>query len=96
MQLNTDPGFLKLTPKKVIFVGARIVHEPCVGNRLDDTLSEDKKWISNHVRIFKEKTVGNTFVTQFAVGSVDEALNHQTPRKPWSFKRYHGLYVVTQ
>lgn len=96
MQFNTDPGFVRLNPKKVIFVGAKIVHQSCAGTRLDDTLSRSKKWPSNNVRVCTAQRVGNTFVTQLAATTVDEALNHQMPRRPWSFERYHGLYVVTQ
>lgn len=95
VQLNTDPGFLELNPKKVIFVGAKIVHEPTEHLRLDELLSGSKKWKRDAVRVVTASESG-TFVDQIVVKSVDEALTHQTERRPRSSKRYHGIYVVAK
>lgn len=94
VRLNTDPGFVKLNPKKVILAGPRIIHEPCAGNRLDDMLSGNKKWMSDTQRSITENKPDCTFVKQLEVESVNEALAEQRPRRPWSLKRYHVVYVV--
>lgn len=94
---NTDPGFVSLNPKKVVMVGARIIHAPCAFNRLDDTLARKKEWLDGSVRNISSGMVANnsTFVTQLKVSSVKDALDHVTPRRSFlSSKRYHAVYQV--
>lgn len=96
-QINTDPGFLALHPQKIILVGARIVHQPCAGNRLDDTLAGSSNWESRSFRTIKNGTQANfgTFITQWQVNSVQDAIQDIPPKKSlFSSERYRRVYVV--
>ncbi len=44
VEFNTDPGFVAMNPKKLILIGARIIHTSCVGQRLDEKLINTKQW----------------------------------------------------
>jgi hypothetical protein len=70
VDLNTDPGIMALSPKKVILIGVRIVHQPSVVPRLDDTLACSVGWEQNHSR----RSSYETFIAQIPVSSVEEAL----------------------
>jgi len=95
VQLNTDPGFVRFNPKKVILVGARIVHEPDM-NRLDDKLACKKEWLSSSARIVNVNQTSPTFVTQVDVSSVEEALSDKPPSRGGFKGRYHCVYQVSE
>lgn len=95
VEINTDPGISRLNPKKLILIGAKIVHKPGI-NRLDEALLRKGSWLWKDGRAFQkmQKVEENTFVTQIHVHTLEEALNHPLPRKPKSLSRYHAVYVV--
>ena len=90
VRLNDDPGIGRLNPKKLILVGARIVHDPCAGKRLDDTLAGREEWLSSSVR----NAPGYTFIKQETVSSVEEAMAHQPPSRGLFKGKYHLVYQV--
>lgn len=103
VQFNTDPGFVSMNPKKVVMVGAKIIHAPAM-HRLDDELSDKKKWLVggivreciDHLETqIANKVTFITHITQLKVSSVKEALDHKTPRRSFlSSKRYRAVYLV--
>lgn len=87
--INDDPGILDLNPRKIVLVGAKIVHEPSAFGRMDDMMVSSSDWESG-VRINH-----STYVSQHKVKSVDEALQDILPKKSFfSSERYKRVYVV--
>lgn len=97
VQIKEDPGILGFKPKKLIMVGAQLIHGPAAG--LDGCLDE------NLLRAGWEKTKANkiddaealegSFVTQWKVKSLAAALKDIPPRLSFfSFERYHRIYVI--
>jgi len=95
--INEDIGFMGLDARKIILVGAKIIHKRNTENRLDDLLKEDSRWNCAKERTFigEERGKDVTFVKQFDVGSVEEAENSVALRRGLlSLKRFHQVYVV--
>lgn len=93
--LDTDPGIIRLNPKKVILDGARIGHK--FGefiSHFDDELIKTKKFKNRKERNLESDRIDSTFVEQYPVKSLEEALEHVPPRMSWSLKRYNAIYVV--
>ena len=95
VNINNDPGIIKLRPGKLILVNARIVHQPSI-QRLDEKFPQHN-WLGSNVRAGTPATISNnTVVSQFVFKTVEAALAYKPPRRPWSFKRYHCVCVVEQ
>lgn len=96
-RINVDPGILSENPQKIILVGARIVHEPTREPLLDDTLYKDPSWESGS-RIFYPCHYIDpnevTYVKQFPVSSIEEAMQDEPPKRPDSDERYKRVYLV--
>jgi len=94
--LNEDPGLLQFDPKKIVLVGAQIVHEPSDVRRLDDELDEKLGW---QTRMYAAARHDGkySFVIQHKVGSVEAARNDLPPKKSphrTSSERLKRVYLV--
>lgn len=100
VEFNQDPGFIKLSPKKIVLVNAEVVHRPGYF-RLDEALIKSK-WPDSTIREIKfyegmsASDSTKPFVNQVVVKSVEEALAHEMPRRPYSLTREKGLYLVKE
>lgn len=88
VEFNEDPGIVDLDPKKLILVGAEIVHKSTFGQRLDEKLAAHENWEGGGVR----KGTG-TFIAQREVASVEEALKAEVPLNDEG-RTMNRVYVV--
>lgn len=96
-RINVDPGILSEDAKKIILVGARIVHDPATEPLLDDALYRDPSWESGprlFCSNFNNDPNGITHVKQFPVSSIEEAMQDEPPKRPDSDERYKRVYLV--
>lgn len=77
-EINENWGIYELHPKKLILVNTVLIRKP-IDKYLDDALSK-LEWLK-HESIFVVNPPP-TLVQQLPVKSIQEALNHQTPRRP--------------
>jgi hypothetical protein len=91
---NHIPPLKSLKINKLILIGTRIIHGPNLLPRLDDTLSESKKWLYEKNRI--PTSPFNTHIIQVEVNSIKEAFAHKPPIRQWfpRFRRIHAVYVI--
>ena len=76
VEFNLDPGIIALNPKKLILVGARIVHRYPTSLGLDDSLVSSEKWLVKR----KRDTVSETFIVQMSVSTINQALSMSRPQ----------------
>lgn len=93
------PEIRKLNPKKMILVGARIIHDfdssyHAEYNCLDLKLYKTKKWEHRYVEKNVVKKVEETFVRQIPVKTIEEALADIPPLRHGKSKRFHTIYIV--
>lgn len=94
--LNIDPGLLNLKPEKIILIGATIVHKPCSVTRLDDKLA-NTGWDNRGIRQVRNasESDSSTFVTQFKMESLKDALNDVPPKESFfSSEHVKRVYVI--
>ena len=96
--INEDPGFISLNPQKIILDGARIIHAPSAIGRLDETLCGrgwDRRAVRNLTVVGDASADKTTFVTQWKVKSVNEAILDAPPKLSlFSFERLKRVYIV--
>lgn len=90
VEINDDPGIVALNPKKLILVGAKIIHGPShgFGSRLDDQLFRTNEWHSTSHRGDRK----NTYLHQIEVNTVEEAIAATPPVA----ERPRAVYLVKE
>lgn len=91
-----------MNPERLVLVGGIIDHAPLAGFRLDDMLQASGNWVSEAERETRrmfnpsgsDSIIINTFVTQFLVDSVEEALVAKTPFSWCNCSRPNAVYLV--
>jgi hypothetical protein len=95
LTINEDPGILAFNPMKLILDGVKIVHEPAMGDRLDDKMLFSGKWKVGPRMITNDPSIAGAKVQQ--AKSIDDALRYEAPKRSWtSCKRYHTIIEMAK
>ena len=79
LEINEDPGILRINPTKLILVGAAIIYEPSAQDGLYDAMCRTENWINIQ---------NNSSITTIA-----DALNCKVRIKRRTNKPYHTIYT---
>lgn len=95
-EIKEDPGILHLNPKKLILIGAQLIHGPSLLGCLDENLGSNwEKNKAGKISLHDAEPVGGCFVVQWKVKSLAAALQDVPPRKSiFSLGRYNRIYVI--
>lgn len=95
LTINEEPGIMAFNPMKLILDGVKIVHEPAMGDRLDDKMRSSRKWEVGPRIITNDPSVAGAKVQQ--AKSIDDALKYVAPKRAWnSCKRYHTIFEMAK